>query len=311
MGLDAVAAKLRGKADRRPQPRPLLAGWGGEKAPGRAVALVALTILALELLPWAYRFNPRCAAGRLYPETRITRMLYELSGGHGRYMAASPRAGWRLDKVPTETVLPPNAGTVYGVRSVDGYDSLYPTTCRTVVGQIEGADPSPLANGNMFLLENTRAWRGKADLVVAAEGQEAGWGRPMFQAEGCNLFADPAGGTRRLQLTFGGKARPDAGAGFTRDGCNALDLQVQTPDEGVLYVADTWYPGWLAFVDGEYRGGLLAAGSGRTLPLQPGDRNVSMVYYPPRVAVGEFVSLCALAMIVALAVAFGKAGRGQ
>jgi hypothetical protein len=268
-------------------------------------------LLAAELLPWAYRYNPRCDARDLYRETTLTKALQSRSGGSARYMAATPRQAWRLDRVPNEAVLPPNAGTVYGVRCVDGYDSLYPAGARAEIAATEGADPSPLANGNMILTENTRAWQGKADFVVAAEGQTGDWGKPVVQADGCELFQDPAGGTRRLRVTVAGRPHPGAGAGFTGDHYNWLSVQVQTPAEGLLHVGDTWYPGWLAFVDGQPRGGLLSADGGRTLPVRPGDRTVTMVYYPPRVIIGEFVSLCALALLVAMGIGLRKAGWGQ
>jgi len=45
---------------------------------------------------------------------------------------------------------------VYGIRDVLGYDSLYLANYRAQVGQLEGRDPSPPANGNLLLAMNVR-----------------------------------------------------------------------------------------------------------------------------------------------------------
>jgi hypothetical protein len=58
---------------------------------------------------------------------------------------------WPLRQQFPDAVLPPNAATVYHLRDVGGYDSLYLAHYRDFASLVQGGDPSPPANGNMIL----------------------------------------------------------------------------------------------------------------------------------------------------------------
>jgi len=62
----------------------------------------------------------------------------------------SNAADWPIDRFPI-SVLPPNGATVYRLRDVFGYDSLYLARYRDFAAALQHGDPSPPLNGNLLL----------------------------------------------------------------------------------------------------------------------------------------------------------------
>jgi hypothetical protein len=71
-----------------------------------------------------------------------------------------------------------------------------------------------------------------------------------------------------------------------------IDVYVDTP--GYLVVADTWYPGWQAKVNGEPVDILRANYGFRAVWLGAGEHMVEMAYRPATVSVGVVISLISL-----------------
>jgi len=82
---------------------------------------------------------------------------------------------------------------------------------------------------------------------------------------------------------------------------NRLLIQVEAPTAGWLVVADTWYPGWEAQVDGEPAEILPADGVFRAVPVPAGAHQVTLVYQPVAFWVGALLSLLAWLTAGALA----------
>jgi uncharacterized membrane protein YfhO len=68
---------------------------------------------------------------------------------------------------------------------------------------------------------------------------------------------------------------------------------MHSADGGWLVLADTWYPGWQAAVDGErvplYRADYLF----RAVEVPPGEHQVSFTYRPLSVRLGVLISILA------------------
>ena len=61
---------------------------------------------------------------------------------------------------------------------------------------------------------------------------------------------------------------------------NRLDLQVKPPEDCLLVLSDTYYPGWKAFVDGKETRIYRADYTFRAIPLSAGTHRVEFVYDP-------------------------------
>jgi hypothetical protein len=83
-----------------------------------------------------------------------------------------------------------------------------------------------------------------------------------------------------------------------QDGPNRVTIRAALDSPGYLVLADTWYPGWQAAVDGEPAEILRANYAFRAVRLEAGEHTVEMVYRPTSVLVGGALSLAALAVVV-------------
>jgi len=79
-----------------------------------------------------------------------------------------------------------------------------------------------------------------------------------------------------------------------------LLLEINNPDPGYLVIADVWYPGWQAFVDGEPTSILHANYLFRAVALPSGEHEVIIAYQPKGFYWGALVSGLALGNLVIL-----------
>jgi uncharacterized membrane protein YfhO len=84
-----------------------------------------------------------------------------------------------------------------------------------------------------------------------------------------------------------------------QDTPNQVTIRATLDTPGYLVVADTWYPGWQAAVDGVPTEVLRANYAFRAVWLEAGKHEVEMVYRPTLMHIGRAVSLTALMLLVA------------
>jgi uncharacterized membrane protein YfhO len=93
-------------------------------------------------------------------------------------------------------------------------------------------------------------------------------------------------------------------AAIERERNNDVLVRARAPGGGFLLLADTFYPGWTATVDGKpapiYRANI----SVRAVPLSPGSHRVRFHYAPASLYRGAIISLSALGgLLIALVAA--------
>lgn len=84
-----------------------------------------------------------------------------------------------------------------------------------------------------------------------------------------------------------------------QDTPNRVTIRAALDAPGYLVLADTWYPGWRATVDGRPANLLRANYAFRAIWLEAGEHVVEMTYRPASALVGGTVSLMALVLLVA------------
>ncbi|MBN1979185.1 MAG: YfhO family protein [Anaerolineae bacterium] len=83
-----------------------------------------------------------------------------------------------------------------------------------------------------------------------------------------------------------------------QDGPNRVTIRAALGAPGYLVLADTWYPGWRATVDGEPAEILRANYAFRAVWLEAGEHTVEMAYRPTSALVGGALSIATLVVIV-------------
>lgn len=282
-----------------------------------AVSTISGAVLAVQAVALIMAVLPLSRARLAERTTPATRWLAERAPIDWRVLAVTPRAAWRLRRRPTG-LLPPNTGAAYGLRDVQGYDSLYPRAYRDAAAGWEGADPAPMTNGNMVLLEKVEA-RELGRLGVRYVLTAAPVGSPRlrkvaeFEGAGGSVYVyERTDFQPPYRLVAGGKVRGlAAGLGYGR-------ISVTVPPGaagkgGTVEIAETPYPGWRAYLDGRPA----AWTSDPALPLvrqvsllaSAAPRRVDFIYWPTTAALGMFLTLVAVGLAVGLLAGRGGLGR--
>jgi hypothetical protein len=85
-----------------------------------------------------------------------------------------------------------------------------------------------------------------------------------------------------------------------------LQMEVETPADGLLVLGEVYYPGWRAYVDGEPAPILRADLALRAVPVPAGQHRVEMVYRPWTVPIGIIISALTLVGVLAASLVLGR-----
>jgi len=287
-------------------------------APGLAA------LVAADLLLFAHGYNPTASPEIVYPPTRITSALAQ--PGAGRTLGLYVR--WPLDSFP-QAALPPNWAMVYGAEDVLGYDSIYPARYKALLTAAQGGDPSPQANGNMLLagrFDRALAQRLDVGWVVVPEAVAApeGWA-VVARMPSLTVLASQAGRSRAwwtpqpatasslgravaalrreplvpvLEGAADRAGRPAVplATRWSRTSPGRMRLECQVPAAGWLVVAEGWFPGWRARVNGQVAPVRPVDLALRGIRVPAGRVVVQMSYEPQAVRLGLFLSCLGLAL---------------
>jgi hypothetical protein len=219
------------------------------------------------------------------------------------------------DWLPLRQVFLPNTAMLDGLPSANNFDPLVPARYarwmktlgeagpaivsrllpRMGVRLVERVDPSQPGGVSFTEVEG----QDRARWVPCAQrvpGSEAAW----QEITSADSPADFARTTVVLEEAGGGPgpSRPCdpaklAQVHITAESPNRLDLELESPSEGWLVIADTWYPGWTAQVDGKPAPILRADFLFRAIAVPPGIHRVRMQYRPFPFYAGLLISLAA------------------
>ena len=86
-------------------------------------------------------------------------------------------------------------------------------------------------------------------------------------------------------------------AEFRYDGTERISILTDNPNEGLLVLADTWYPNWLVSIDGEPAELLRANGWQRAVVVPAGSHYVEFLFDSSDVDRGLLITLCGIACV--------------
>ncbi len=259
------------------------------------VAGAAMVLLLVEVVPWGWHFLPLSPPEQVYADTPLTRALAEKISPGERCLVITPRKAWSLFKLPP-ALLPPNADTVYGWESPQGYDSLALNAYREFARRWEGADISPVENGNMMLLEHpSRPLLDGASVRWVASMSPLSWPGLALQdhIQGVHIYRND-NALPRVRTAPG--YDPSAHLEIRRSTYNTLGAKVDF-EGGRITIADVFYPGWQAYVDGKAAEIELDKEVFRQVKVPPGNHTLFLAYYPATVVAGLFLALLSLALL--------------
>ena len=320
MGRDAVPAWLRALA--LGATAALLVVWTDGRLAGRrirvAVALLAVLTLA-ELGQGARVAKSVVAAPPEYPVEEQARaalaraallapdaapprvsipfpMARENAGMHHGWSTFSGYVGLWLERtwsyvhmavgleVPTRSVAFPASNVYQGAFPYDG------------VSLVLGIDPS--GRGGLRPISDPRVYIAQAALVVPHWRDAI---VAMRQGHDYHRVALVERALPELPAVIG-----DGGAGqahIVHFAPERIEIAANTPAPGLLVLAESYYPGWTATVDGNPAPCVPANGWMRAVPLPPGRTSVVLTFKSTRLAQGAVISTLALVLLALLAFA--------
>jgi hypothetical protein len=155
--------------------------------------------------------------------------------------------------------------------------------------------------GKVAVFENTRvlprAWLATGELVVSS-AEELGIIRSGKTTDGApwnpleKALVESSTGVSLAKGDSTGRAE------VTRQGPNRVEVKTQSAAPSVLVLAENYYPGWRAKVDGHRTKIRRVNYNQRGVALPGGNHTVSFVYQPMSVLIGLLISLMALVSLV-------------
>lgn len=83
------------------------------------------------------------------------------------------------------------------------------------------------------------------------------------------------------------------------------EIRVKTNVSGLLFIADSLYPGWKVFVDGRQENILLADGNFMAVPVSDGEHKLKFIYMPDSFVIGRNITyICAFALFSILSYSY-------
>lgn len=259
-------------------------------------AALVIGVIVSDLFSFGMGFNQTAPREQVYPKTELTRWITD-NINNARLMPINSR--WSLSVTPS-SVLPPNAATVYGFYDMQGYDSLFPRAYKEFVDRNIGMDSSPRENGNMlFIKQYVGSWpQGTAGYVLSQTPVAGPTLTEAANLDGVYVYKDSVHGEYNpVYLLPASDETPRGRAWITdRSSPNAVKALVETNQTARLTLAQTWYPGWHAWVDGRRQPVEPAQGIFTAVTIEPGEHQVTFRYQPGGFVVGIFLALLGAAV---------------
>ena len=279
----------------------------------------ALVIVTLDLFITGIGINPTADQSEVYPITPGIAYLQQHTA-HSRIMPLNRR--WSLLK-PPPAVLPPNGATVYGLRDVQGYDSLLTGQYKAFANQfalptLNGSlDASPPEVGNMVFFQNPEAallpTLGAEYAVTTSNAslQSATSSAPRTSAvyDSVNEMAiyplSNALPRAYVQVSGQNTDTTRVPAVFITDTATKVVLRTDVETAGTLHLADQNYPGWKALLDGK-PAALLPQDAQfgnvfRSIAVPAGTHTVEFRFQPASFLVGCYAAFLGIGFLTALA----------
>ena len=277
-----------------------------------SAAPLAVGLVVFDLFWAGTAANPTAPASAVYPATPGIKVL-QAQAGHERIFPVNKF--WSLYAAPP-VVLPPNGAMVFGLRDVQGYDSLLTKQYKEFANTFARADrtgnkdAAPPEVGNLIFAQNPNAPNalltgakfavtpGTADKAFGYLHEGMPPGAPLYDAhDDMAIYALP--GRSRAALLAGGQTL--AAPIWTEDSPTRITLKTEANTAAALVLADPFYPGWTAALDNRPVPVERAADAPvfRAVAVPAGSHTITFRYEPASIRVGLYFACFACLLITA------------
>jgi hypothetical protein len=218
-----------------------------------------------------------------------------------RFDSFQPEFDWMLVRFAAL----PNTGIYSNIRSANNFD---PILSERYVKWLETLDAATDSQQLQLLRAAEVGWVANEDGQYEAISSPArAWlvprARWVSSVQGAlNAIAAPEFDPFAEVVLEGEESSRRGGVGtvvkLEEHGPIQLEIEVDAPEGGWLVIADSWYPGWQASVDGSQAELYAANAAFRALWAPPGVHQVELVYRPRSLVVGAALSGLGLIIVI-------------
>jgi hypothetical protein len=224
------------------------------------------------------------------------------------------------------TINLPNANLLTSIPMVNNFDPIVPARYAILidhvstlekshitpwlqimnVGTFESIDNEQSQNINLNLIVNAARFRWFTCVQNAGTESEAWTFTQKLLNNGKDfnktlIIEKPNGGT-----SLDCAVQSDSSFTLLNDKPQNIELQMDVDQNGYLFVADTWYPGWKAWVDGKEVEIIRADFNFRAIPISKGTHIVKIKYVPDSFKIGSAVTLISLSGMLVYGIMWHK-----
>lgn len=267
--------------------------------------LVLLLLATLELFYFGWKFTPFFSKNLIYPTTPVIEFLQKIG---------------KPNRVVADRVIPINFLMNYGIETLEGYDAVYPAKIAEFIAAVNGSygsfnsvrryaivddyhsDLLNIANVKylVILKENEKEYLKNRKFkkvfedksVVVLENLNA---LPrQFTAKNWEVETDPGETFEKLK-----------GSEF-KVGKKIIISEAPPKDTKLmLFISDSYYPGWKAYVNGVETKIFRANHAFRAIAIPEGDYELKMIYEPESFYNGLRISAISVAMLLVFVILSG------
>jgi len=266
----------------------------GKQSPallGGLLLLVAdLGLFNYGLLPYQDRDYYDCTA---FAETETVRLL-KSDGELFRVLTMDSAIGFLTRKTHPEIY--PERLTVHGIQSVRGYNPIVLKHYAAHINRMQGFPADQPVGGLLFLPLEQRLSRQALNLMnvrylLTYRGAPPGFDL-VLQDSGLSVYRNRQEHPRAYIVRNNALTRDPVE--IEEYNANSVTLKTKLDEAGVLVLADTWYPGWKALINGQKTDVEPFNEVFRAVLLEPGEHEVTFVFKPKSFFYGALISAAAL-----------------
>lgn len=295
----------------------------------KILAFSIVVLLAIELVRYGWKITPFVEKSYVFPTNSVI-----------SYLKSEPEPF----RIIGGQVIAGNMWVPYNLSSPDGYDSIYPLRTAKFLSAVNDqnaqADPlgkygslrnfnSPLVDlmnvkyglfaedyrfsdkkyRNVFQDKSVSVLENKDVLpraFVVTEWEVANTEIVLRGLLDKNFPLD-----KKIILEEPFEKYPQSGqnssqVSFVTSNLNTQEIKVKSENPGFLFVSDTYYPGWKAYVDNSPTHIYIADYAFRAIPVDKGEHLVRMSFEPESMRIGLWISLITAIILAVLALISSK-----
>lgn len=270
---------------------------GAARISTRTFAGLAIVLLVADLFAFGIAYNPTCSRDLVLSDTTTVQRLQSLVGDE-RIMPLNTE--WSLYITP-QAVLPPNSAMLFGLYDVQGYDSLFTRTYKDFTNKLQGEDSSPIENGNIIFFKSYSPEAARIARFILSPAPIDDQGLRLLSSDLVFLYENAEA------LPFAAIA--DGEVRVKRRGPNEVVLDVSATRSGRLNIAQVYYPGWKAFINGKTARVKHGEEVFQAVDVPAGRHEVRLSFEPGSVRAGYWLAVAGLLLCAVLVWLSVREGR--